>query len=121
MGMHCFASQLTVISFHTVWNNALSKSNSRDAPVLAEGMLERMTQLHNSGALDAKPPTTIVLSYNCGMINCWAKSGRSDAAQKLLRTMQQQYLSGDKSSRPNTITYAIVIVAFVRAGQAKQQ
>jgi pentatricopeptide repeat protein len=33
--------------------------------------------------------------------------------------MQQQYLAGDESSRPNTIVYSAVISALARAGQAE--
>jgi pentatricopeptide repeat protein len=40
--------------------------------------------------------------------------------QKMLRTMQQQYLAGDNSSRPNTITYNTVLIAFVGAGHAER-
>jgi hypothetical protein len=57
------------------------------------------------------------------VINCWAKSGRKDApdtALKLLTTMQQQYLAGDNSLRPNAIVYNIVLSAFDRAGQANR-
>jgi pentatricopeptide repeat protein len=34
--------------------------------------------------------------------------------------MKQQYLAGDESLRPNTITYSAVISALARAGQAEQ-
>jgi pentatricopeptide repeat protein len=57
------------------------------------------------------------------VINCWARSGRKDApdgALKLLRTMQQQYLAGEKSLRPDAIVYSTVISTFVRAGQANR-
>ncbi len=82
-------------------------------------MLERMSQLHASGAVDIKSD---VISYS-SVINCWAKSGRKDApdaALELLRTMQQQYLAGEKSLRPDAIVHNQVISAFERAGQANR-
>jgi hypothetical protein len=51
-----------------------------------------MAQLHKSGVLDIKPD---IISYT-SVINCWAKSGSKeapDAALKLFRTTQQQYLA----------------------------
>jgi hypothetical protein len=81
-------------------------------------ILECMTQLHSSGAFDIKPNSR---SYG-SVINCWAKSGckdAPDAAQKLLLTMKQQYLAGDKFSRPNKIIYSTVISAFAWAGQTE--
>jgi pentatricopeptide repeat protein len=57
------------------------------------------------------------------VINCWAKSDCKDAPEatlKLLRKMPQQYLSGDNSFRPNTITYSTVISASAQAGQAER-
>jgi hypothetical protein len=72
------------------------KSKSRDAPLHAEAILERMARLHNSGDLDTKPDR---ISYSF-VINCCAKSGQKDApdaALKLLRSMIQQYLAGDDS------------------------
>jgi hypothetical protein len=78
-----------------------------------------MAQLHTSGALDIKPD---VINYSC-VIHCWAKYGHKEApeaTQKLLRTMQQKYLVGDKSSRPDAITYFAVISAFARARQAER-
>jgi pentatricopeptide repeat protein len=57
------------------------------------------------------------------VIKCWTRSGRKDApdaALKLLRTMQQQYLAGEKSLRPDAIVYNQVISAFARAGQANR-
>jgi pentatricopeptide repeat protein len=56
------------------------------------------------------------------VINCWAKSGRSDApeaALKRLRNIQQQHLAADKSARPITINYTAVINAFAQTGQVK--
>jgi pentatricopeptide repeat protein len=48
------------------------------------------------------------------------KVAHSDAALKVLRSMQQQHLAGDKFLRSNTITYNTVISAFARAGQAER-
>jgi hypothetical protein len=76
-----------------------------------------MSQLHDASGrgLDIKPDS---ISYSSA-INCWAKSGLKDdpdAALKLLHTMKQQYLAGDKSLRPNSIVYETVIRTLVQAG-----
>jgi hypothetical protein len=99
--------------------DAWSKSRYRDRPQRAEAILERMAQLHNSGALDTKPDR---ISYS-SMITCWSKSGRKeapDAALKVLRTMIHQYRAGDKSLRPDTIMFERVIMVFMQAGQVNR-
>jgi hypothetical protein len=90
-----------------------SRSQKQAAPERAEALLMKAEKdLQELGALDIKPNS---ICYS-GVINCWAKSGRTDAPEamlKLLLTMMLQYLAGDVSLRTNRDSFPARYCCFI--------
>ena len=99
--------------------NAWAKSGSKQAPQRAEGILEKMWELHEKHEFDTKPD---VVSYS-SVMSCWARSGQNGAAERaeaLLREMQARWKDGEVGLRPNSISYTTVMHAYARRGEAEK-
>lgn len=61
------------------------------------------------------------LTFNLPLvINAWAKSGAEGAArsaESILQTMENKYLQGDSSLKPNTRTYTSLIDCWAKSGE----
>jgi pentatricopeptide repeat protein len=103
-------------------NNKSNKSESninKEAPYIAERILQTMDDWYKKGLLD-EGPTTITYT---GVISCWSKSNHPDGpqnARKILMSMIEQYeQTGNTSVQPNTITYSSVLDAYAKRGDIK--
>ncbi|VEU40279.1 unnamed protein product [Pseudo-nitzschia multistriata] len=100
--------------------DAWSKSNNEDAPNQVELLLKEMIQMCSDGDIKKGPDA---ITYGA-VINCYSKSNLQDAPQRardLLESMIAQCKGNDTKEdiRPNTITYAAVMDAYARQGDAE--
>ncbi|GKY96329.1 hypothetical protein MPSEU_000592600 [Mayamaea pseudoterrestris] len=106
----------TIETLHTLMTT-WARSQSRDAPLKAEAMLELMTQLYEDQNLTLKPDVT---TYNV-VLNCWAKSKRKEApirAQEIVKLMEEKCIFGlgdSASICPDATTYSTVLDAWSRS------
>lgn len=85
----------------------------------AEALLKRMIDLYSNGASDAKPSK---ITYNA-LINVIAKSNCEDSgqrAEKYLDLLENEYLAGDETMKPDNFTFTSVIDAYARQGNGPE-
>jgi pentatricopeptide repeat protein len=97
-------SKPTVISYSTVLD-CFAKSKDRDAGERAEAILRQM-------AGNGVQPNTI--SYN-STINAYAKAGKVEHAESLLKEMYESYVQGNQVVQPTAQSYSIVLAAWSKS------
>jgi pentatricopeptide repeat protein len=94
----------------------LSRSNAPDLTSRAEAVLASLEEHHEkSGRSEKTLPNANV--YN-SLMSCYTRHGNSDKAQKaikLLRKMRKLGSRWNPSAQPSTISYNIVMNAFVKS------
>jgi pentatricopeptide repeat protein len=98
---------------------AIGNSLDRNAPKMAEDVIEHMYQLHETGKIANLKPTTAI--YNA-LINALGqstgKNGLRQArrAEQILGEMTKRAEAGEKDVQPDVRTWATVLRAWARSG-----
>jgi pentatricopeptide repeat protein len=90
--------------------SAWGRSNSKDKAAEAQAVFNDMLARYRLGDNDLRPR---VVEYNA-LAGAWAKSGRPEQAELILRKMESE--SGIK---PNSITYCEVLIGWSRSRRAE--
>jgi len=98
--------------------DCLAKTRSKAATRAAEGVLNRMEQLYQSGKDEARPDA----SAYANLINCYTKSEHPRASRRaldLLRDAEQQYEKGNVSMKPTQLLYSAVLQALAKSSSVE--
>ncbi len=82
----------------------------------AQSLFDRMEELYNSGAQDAKPKT---VNFNT-LISAWANCDDDGSAQRaghVLNRMELLFKRGSTDVVPTTVSYNAVIDAYAKSGE----
>jgi pentatricopeptide repeat protein len=93
--------------------NAISKSDTDDAPQQAEILLTTMIYLYSKRELLEGPNS---FTYSSVMY-AYAVQGDIDGANDVHEMMKNEFKSGNKKCRPNVMTYSILIKAWAKSGK----
>jgi pentatricopeptide repeat protein len=93
--------------------NAISKSDTDDAPQQAEILLTTMIYLYSKRELLEGPNS---FTYSSVMY-AYAVQGDIDGANDVHEMMKNEFKSGNKKCRPTVMTYSILIKAWAKSGK----
>ncbi len=89
---------------------AWAKSGRLEGPEMAEGILDLMHELYDSGWADSGPN---FISYSATM-DAWSRSRRPEAPMAIDRLLDRMNASTKAGLEPDTVTYTLAIDAWAR-------
>ena len=117
---HASGENLTIkpnVITYTSVLTAYARTNTNEGAKYAHNLLERMKNSHLEKKSKSVKPN--IVSY-FAVIDGWARSNSPEAginAEALLVELEQLYLQGDKTMRPDVRVYSRVIAAHVKCGK----
>ena len=122
MDEQCKSDPLAMVHPDSVSYNillkALSNSNSPDAPMRSEEVLQRMQNMADAGDGDVAPTAASFAT----VMSCWGRSSQQDGpsraerAEDILLHMLELYKAGRSELRPNAVCFGAVLDAWAKSG-----
>ena len=114
MDERCKSDPLAMIHPDSVSYNillkALSNSNSPDAPLRSEEVLQKMQNMADAGDGNVAPTAASFAT----VISCWGRSPQQ--AEDILLNMLELYKAGRSELRPNAVCFGAVLDAWAKSG-----